>query len=314
MKMNWDDVTPFYSNLLGLYSRLNYPPQYQEIATIDKHITYYLADHGDQFISARQQGGNYVVELDIKSAFPTICRNFFGMNSEFVKKMDSIEEKRGRLIYIATTLKEAGDYLTQLNIMCKVIVLGIVFELCDHEILVLELKKDGLLFTCNKETLDKLQMLLPIVGDNRLVNIDYDKAYQDYPFTKYLIDSNFRFHVDLYHTYYRSQKTSAYFQVGELTIKGKYKYMPKKIESLITDILNLKSINTKLLKSIYSTKYFKICQMNGLIELLEDYYICDNDCILDRNGNYIKHTNLSETEPIIYLRTFLYPAILATKM
>ena len=93
-----DNLTPFYSNLLGLYTNLKFPPQYQELSTIDKHITYYLADHGDQFISARRQKTNYVVELDIKSAFPTICRNFFGEESEFVRKMDSIDEKRGKLI------------------------------------------------------------------------------------------------------------------------------------------------------------------------------------------------------------------------
>lgn len=309
-----NEITPFYSNLLGLYSQLKSPPQYQEVATIDRHITYYLADHGDQYISARQHNNNYVVELDIKSAFPTICRNLFGTQSDFVKKMDEIKEKRGRLIFIATTLKEAGDYLTQLNIMCKVIVLGIIFELCDEDILILELKKDGLLFTCNKEALEKLDFLLPIINSNKMINLDSEKTYYNYPFTKYLIDCGFVFHLEKYQNYYRSQRTSAYYQNGELIIKGKYKYMPKKILPLLTEILELKTIDFKKIKEIYSTKFFKICQMNGLLEVLEDYYICDNDCILDRNGNYIKHTNLSETEPMIYLRTFLYPAILSTKM
>lgn len=312
--MKMDEITPFYSNLLGLYSQLKVPPQYKEVAMIDRNITYYLADHGDQFISARQHSGNYVVELDIKSAFPTICRNLFGLESEFVKKMDSIHEKRGRLIFIATTLKEAGDYLTQLNIMCKVIVLGIVFELCKEDILVLELKKDGLLFTCNRESLEKLDLLLPIIDKTKMVNLDPKIAYSNHPFTKYLIDCSFVFHLEKFQMYYRSQRTSAYYQNGELIIKGKYKYMPKKILPLLTEILQLKEIDFKKLKEIYSSRFFKICQRNGLLELLEDYYICDNDCILDRNGSYIKHTNLSETEPMIYLRTFLYPAILATKI
>lgn len=306
-----DDITPFYNNLLGLYSNLKFPPQYQELSTIDKYITYYLADDGDQYISARQHSGNYVVELDIKSAFPTICRNLFGLESKFVKKMDSIEEKKGKLIYIATTLKESGDYLIHINIMCKIIVLGVLFELCDQEILVLELKKDGLLFTCKKESLDKLKNLLPIYESGRFVSLG-DSAFANYPLTKYLIDCGFVFHLKEFQTYYRCQKTSVYYENDEVTFKGKYKYLPNKIRSTVLDVLRLKDLNINEILEKYSSKYFRICQLNGLLEILEEYYICENDCILDRNGNYVKYTNLVETEPRIYLTTFIYPAKLST--
>lgn len=308
-------TTEFYSSLLNLYTNIKTPPQYEEIAMIDKHITYYLADDGDQFVSSRHTSNNNVVELDIKSAFPTICRNLFGRGSEFVTKMDAIKEKRGRLIYIATTLKEAGDYLAQLNIMCKAIVLGILFELCQN-ITILELKKDGLLFTCNNEELELIKNVLPIINLNRMVNIDYDKALANSPFTHFLIDNDFNFHLTEYQSYYRANKTSIFHINGDedIDVKGKYKYMPKRTPKIIKSILELKSVDLDQLQENYTSKYFKICQRNGLIELLEDYYICDNDCIINPDGNYIKYSQFVEIDPMIYLRVFIFPALLTIKL
>lgn len=307
-------TTEFYSLLLNIYSDIKCPPQYEEISMVDKHITYYLADDGDQFISARRGSNNHIIELDIKSAFPTICRNLFGIESEFVKKMDSIKEKRGRLIYIATTLKEAGDYLAQLNIMCKAIVLGTVFEICEN-VVILELKKDGLLFTCGNEELDSLKNVLPIINSTRLVNLNQE-IFNNLPFTKFLIDTNFTFHLKEFENYYRSNKTSVFHEGIEtdIDIKGKYKYMPSLMKTIIKKILQYDKIDLVQLKEIYSSNYFKICQQNGLTELLDQYYICDNECILDRVGNYIKYTHMISTDPSIYLRTFIYPPLLSTKM
>lgn len=303
-------TTEFYSHLLNIYSQIKIPPQYLELSMVDKHITYYLADDGDQFVSARYDNNNVIAELDIKSAFPTICRNLFGLESEFVKKMDSITEKRGRLIYIATTLKEAGDYLSQLNIMCKAIVLGIIFELYEN-VIILELKKDGILFTCNNEELEQIKDFLPIIDLDRLINKN-----KDLPFINFLITSKFNFHLTEYKTYYRTNKTSVFHQGPDkdIEIKGKYKYMPKIMNQLIKKILQYEKIDLDQFIEIYSSAYFKICQKNGLTELLDMYYICDNDCILDRTGNYMKYTHMLDIDPTIYLRTFIFPPLLSTKL
>jgi hypothetical protein len=308
-------TTEFYSLLLNIYTQIKTPPQYEEISMIDKHITYYLADDGDQFVSSRKTNNNLIVELDIKSAFPTICRNLFGLDSDFVKKMDSIHEKRGRLIYIATTLKEAGDYLAQLNIMCKAIVLGIVFELC-HNAVILELKKDGLLFTCDLEDLERLKNIVPVFDSTRMVNIDYNILQNTAPFTKFLIDKEFVFHLTEYESYYRTNKTSIFHKNNEedIIVKGKYKYMPKQMNNIIKAILEHRLKDLNKLRTTYSSDYFKICQQNGLTELLDSYYICDNDCVLNRVGNYIKYTHIVDIDPMVYLRTFIFPPLLSTKL
>ena len=309
------ETTTFYNNLLELYSRINFHPQHSEVSTLDKHIAYYLADKDDQFISARQGGNNRIVELDIKSAFPTICRNLFGEESDFVKKMDSFEKKREKLIYIATTLKEAGDYLVQLNIMCKMTVLGTITELLpDDNFLILELKKDGILFNCTEESLERLKTLMPIDNIQRLVNLDYDKTYHLLPFNKYLIDTGFTFHLTEYLMYYRANRTSVFFNQDELTIKGRYKYMPKRMKEIILKISGLLYENIGELKEIYSANYLKVCQYNGLTEILDDYFICDNDCVINSEGNYVKYNHTVEIDPMVYLLIFIYPAILATKL
>ena len=83
------EITSFYNDILTLYSSLNFPQRYEELSKIDKYIAYYLADQEDQYVCSRQTASNKIVELDIKSAFPTICRKLFGLESGFVKKMDS---------------------------------------------------------------------------------------------------------------------------------------------------------------------------------------------------------------------------------
>jgi len=310
-------TTTFYNNLLQIYSRIKFHPQYSDISTLDKHIAYYLADNEDQFISARKESNNRIIELDIKSAFPTICRNLFGEKSEFVRKMDSISQKRDRLIYIATTLKEAGDYLIQLNIMCKMIVLGTISELLpDDNFLIFELKKDGILFTCSEESVERLKTLMPIENVHRFVNMDYDKTYHLLPFNKYLIETNFLFHLTEYIFYYRAHKTSTFYneEKKELIIKGRYKYMPKKMKETILKILALMHDELEQIREIYTPEYLKICQQNGLNEILDNYYICENDCVINSTGNYVKYNHTAHIDPMVYLITFIYPPLLATKL
>ena len=315
-----ENQTDFFKQLFTLYSNIDFPPNMEDLSQIDKNIAFYLADKDDQYVSSRHTTNLNIVELDIKSAFPTICRNLFGVESPFVQKMDSFKDKRERLIFIATTLKDTGkDYLNQLNLICKMTVLGIVIELLTNDsVLVLELKKDGILFTCNHESLEKLNTFLPLVNKEKFVNTDYLNAYANYPFVKYLIDTGFNFHLEEYQTYYRCNKTSVYLDKAgeELTIKGKYKYIPKKIESIILQILTLKEVNFDKIQKVYSKSYFNICKKNGLNEIINNYYICpDNkNTIIDPTGNYIKMKPVIDIDPHIYLRLFVFPALLSTKL
>ncbi len=313
--------TDFFKNLLTLYSGIIFPPNMEDLSQIDKNIAYYLADKDDQFVSSRHTGNTNIVELDIKSAFPTICINIFGLESPFVKKMNSFTDKRERLIFIATTLKETGkDYLNQLNLICKMTVLGTIIELLqkDDQVLVLELKKDGILFTCSAESLDKLKTFLPLINQQRFVNTDYLRAYQHYPFTKFIIDNDFNFHLEEYQVYYRCNKTSVYLNnTGDsLIVKGKYKYMPDKVRDIVLKLLNMTQIDLKKIREKYTRNYFDICKKNGLNEILEQYYICkeNGNKVIDPTGNYIKMKPVIDIDPQVYLKLFIFPALLSIKL
>jgi hypothetical protein len=305
-------TTEFYGQMLTLYSRIQFPPQYDELATVNKFIAYYLADKDDQLISARQTTSNCIVELDIKSAFPTICRRLFGEDSEFVQKMEQLTKKTERLIYIATTLKEAGDYLAQLNIICKMAVLGIICEIISDDILVLELKKDGILFTCSHESYELIRNNIVLFEEGP------QEIQSEYPFTNFINENGFRFHLTKFDAYYRCNKTSTFYRSinskYDLKFKGKYKYIPKLMKDNIHNILTLNYSMLEKIREIYSVNYLKICRLNGLNELLENYYICDNDCVIDESGNYVKLGMNTKIDPGNYLRTFIFPAILTTKM
>jgi len=114
--------------------------------------------------------------------------------------------------------------------------------------------------------------------------------------------------------YYRANRTSVFFNQDELTIKGRYKYMPKRMKEIILKISGLLYENIRELKEIYSANYLKVCQYNGLTEILDDYFICDNDCVINSEGNYVKYNHTVEIDPMVYLLIFIYPAILATKL
>ncbi len=307
------EITSFYSDILNLYTKLKFPQRYEELSKIDKYIAYYLADSEDQYVCSRQTNENRIIELDIKSAFPTICRKLFGLESDFVKKMDSITEKKGRLIYIATTLKEAGDYLTQLNIICKMVILGLLFELiADDNFLVYELKKDGLLMSCQPNSLEILQNSISAVNSPNSSIIDDE---DNYPFTTFINRSLFNFHLTPFINYYRSNKTSIFTtESSEIIVKGKYKYVPTKLREQILKINCLEEYDRDHLIKVYSSTYFKICRDNGLTQVLNDYYIGDNDCVINMKGHYVKLNHKLELDPHMYLRLFVFPAILSTKI
>lgn len=299
--MNIPDTTSFYEDLILLYSKIQLPPRYEEIGKIDSHIAWYLADSNDYLVTAKQKKNTYVLDIDIKSAFTTICNNLFPKDSEFVQEMNKIEDKKARNIFIATNLK--GEHLKILNRICKIIIFGITFDTSNEQdkedISVLELKKDGILISCNENTFRRLQNLNDL-GEN---------------YTNILIDKEFQFHTSVYQKYVRSNRTSLFFADKKIQTKGTYKHFPKQTKQIVCQILlEENSVNLKKLKEVYSNIVWNVIKQNGLRETVDNYYICENGKILNFSGKYEKLSINTRIDPHLYLKVFVYPAILVNKI
>ncbi|MFW6247063.1 MAG: hypothetical protein ACOC22_02710 [bacterium] len=286
----------FYKNLLESYIDIDIPPMYQEIGKIGGAISWYLADSQDNLISI-EQGERKIVEVDIKSAFPTICRNLYGNDSEFIKTMDSIDEKRGKNIFIATNLK--GQPLRTINNISKICVVGLIFDTDDQDELenidILELKKDGCIIACNDSTI------------NRLKNINQSNM----KFTNYLVKHNFLFHLNNILKYLRCNHTSYILQGdNEFAIKGIYKHCPTGLLEIIKKIFSENKYDKEEILKIYSHKFFRIAQRYNLMEILNKYYISDKKIILP-TGKYKNYNMNLEIDPRIYLKIYVFPMLLS---
>jgi len=285
----------FFEQLLDLYSSIEFPEDYKELAKVDKAISWYFADSFDQYVSVSQTKNTFIVELDIKNAFYTICNTWFNPENEFLIELNKLTDKKSRNIFIATQLKDT-PYLKQLNIICKIIVMGILFEI--GKIQLLELKKDGAIITCDKTEFDKLNNL------SELSNLKFIN----------FINSKFTIKVDTYLNYIRCFKTSYFWNGTELIAKGTYKYIPEKIKQIQKAILKDEIINLKALKKIYSKNYFNIIAHNNLDQIMRSYYLCDNNKYILMNGKYYPRLIKHEIDPKLYLKLFVYPFILARRI
>ncbi len=283
----------FFEQLLELYSELQIPEEYKDLAKVDSKISWYLADHLDQYVSATSSNRNYIVEIDLKNAFYTICNAWFNPQCNFIVELNKLTDKKARNIFIATHLKNT-EYLKRLNIVCKVIVMGILFSV--GIIQLLELKKDGAIILCDNSSYDKLKNL----------------QVQNSKFIQFIISKNFSLKVKTYSLYVRCNKTTFTWNEDELLIKGNYKYIPKKIRDVQISILKRQSLNLRDLEKIYSTKFLQIAMYNNLNQILRDYYLCDNNKYISAKGIYT--TEMSDISPRLYLKIFIFPLLLATRL
>jgi hypothetical protein len=286
----------FFDKLTNLYSNIQFPKQYEEITKIDKAISWYYADKSNQFISAKKTVNNYIIELDMKNAFTTICNCLFADTDHFVVEMNKITDKKTRNIYIAINLKDT-EYLRLLNIICKICIMGTIFECGESDLL--ELKKDGAVFLCNEEVAQKVFNLV----NNSTPNGEL---------TNFLINKSFKFHADDHLKYIRSNRTSYFLTSNNIIVKGLYKHTPLEISKIQYLLYTDQNIDINKYLKIYSKLYFEILQQNGLFELIKLYYSCDGLNYLSFDGKYTKQ--LRDVDPKNYLRTFIYPIILASKM
>jgi len=285
----------FFEELVKRYIRINFPEQYQEIAKTDKAISWYLADASNQLITVSKTPNVNLVEIDIRQAFTTICNNLFSPGDEFITQMNAIEDKKSRNIFIATSLN--AEYLRLLNIISKIIIFGIVFEL-EKNITLLELKKDGILITCDDNTLEKISNILK----------------QESEFIQYVVSKGFEFHVTQYQRYIRSIRTSYLVDnSNNIIVKGIFKHSPSYIRKLQKEILLDNFEDFKEVLEIYSQPYFNILINNHLNDLLEKYYICDNKRYLNKSSKYVLAAKKNEIDPRNYIKVFIYPVTLSTK-
>lgn len=286
---------PFFEDLIELYSKIEFPEEYHDISKIDKSISWYYADQVKQIITTSKSSMYSILELDIKNAFTTICNCWFDKESDFIKELNKLEEKKSRNIFIAINLKNT-EYLHQLNMICKMIIFGIIFE--NGEAQILELKKDGAILVCDNETKDKLS------------NLKESSKY----LTKFIMENDFKIKCDEYLMYVRTNKTSYLWNGNDLIIKGMYKYCPPKLSDLQKKICCGEEIDQNKLVHIYSKKYLDIAIINNLDNILNNYYLCSNNKYLTVDNKYEGKLKEAIIEPKNYLKTFLYPILLATKM
>ena len=287
----------FFNELLIKYSKINFPQDYTEVAKADKHVSWYLADQTDQFVTVSKNTNINIIDIDIRQAFTSICRCLFNSTDDFIIQMNKIEDKKSRNIFIATSLVNT-EYLHLLNIISKIIVCGAIFEI--GNVTLLELKKDGATISCDDNTL------------NRILNIN-EKTTQD-SFVNFIISRNFEFHMTQHERYIRSNRTSYFLTGRDIIIKGIYKHSPVYIKQLQKDILQNNFEDFREVLKIYSKSYFDILSSNNLNELLNEYYICDNKRYLADDGKYIIRPKDNNVDPRNYLKTFIYPIVLSMKL
>lgn len=288
----------FFEELLQEYSKIKFPEQYSDVVKADKHVSWYLADTLNQYVTVAKATNTNIFDIDIRQAFTSICRRLFNPTDDFIIQMNKIEDKKSRNIFIATSLANT-EYLHLLNIISKVIICGVIFETGNATLL--ELKKDGAIISCDDDTL------------NKLLNIN-DKTSQN-TFVNFVLDNNFEFHITQYKRYIRSNQTTYFFtDNNDIIVKGIYKYAPEYIKKLQKDILQNNHINFNEVLKIYSKQYLDILLSNNLNELLNEYYICENKRYLADDGKYIVRPEDSNVNPRNYLKTFIYPIVLSMKL
>ena len=78
----------FFEDLLNKYSKINFPTQYEEVAKADKHVSWYLADSTNQFITVSKNTNINIIDIDIRQAFTSICRCLFNSTDDFIIQIE----------------------------------------------------------------------------------------------------------------------------------------------------------------------------------------------------------------------------------
>lgn len=97
-------TTNFFGDVFNVYSRIKIKKENQDFYKLN-NIVYYLADSQKSTIQAKD-----VWEIDIRSAFPTICQFLFTEEKEFLAKLNELkDQKLERNIFISTKYVEKKE-------------------------------------------------------------------------------------------------------------------------------------------------------------------------------------------------------------
>lgn len=284
----------FYQDLLKLYGRLKIPKQYEDISMLNKNISWYLSDVDKTLVGYKENPDQFILEIDISGAYPALCHVCFPNKVEFLNKLDSINDKLQKNIFLTNTLKQNENVLKSFARMCKGIIFGLVIDIVGDEFDLLEIKKDSCLILCNQKQKDLL--------------INLEKTENE--FSRFILNNNFNFHIEFYKFYMRHSKTSFFLtQNNSWKLKGNYQLIPQELKNIMTDIVDDNYSKTEELKKIYSINYFKIVKLFGLNKLLEKFYICDKK-ILTVSGKYEKFNFKTKVNPNLYLKLFINPILI----
>jgi hypothetical protein len=239
----WEEPNRFYSEII---SQLNIKNDLFKLGSV---FSYNYADEHKVHIKS-----NDLIEIDIKSAFPTICKVIFRNDVELMNILNSFDTENS-LIEDATKIKldknrrmtnylkfdlekKTGvNYLVILNNYTKLIIFGYVLN--NYDVFnIFEYKKDSLLFSGIKRD-------FPLICE----------------FNKLLEINNFIFHNKTYEQYARLFLTSYYLNQHNLIIKGKYKEVSILLKEIILDIFYKKFQN---ISRIYNRTYFELANKNNI--------------------------------------------------
>jgi hypothetical protein len=265
---------------------MDYINHYREITkdcpfNTDPSETFFYAEqeHLDTNLLARQ-----AIEIDIASAFPSLCKFLLGENHIFVQKIFEHEDKfeRNKFIAINLTHKDYDINLKTLNAYCKFIILGYIYNNFDN-VNIIEYKKDGALFTGTYK---------------------YDEANKE--FNEYIEETiGIEFHIDRVDLYIRFNKTSVFKYGDKISVKGKYKEPPLFLmEKILPTILN-NDFDVKVLELVkfhFSDLYYEILTAANLGQELS-YYYKFNKKFIQRDGEL----EFTPANPKNILIHFLYP-------
>lgn len=279
------------NELIRFYSRINsFPEKYKDILKIDKPMRWILADENKQYVSAYKDNNSKIIDIDITSCFPTICRFLFSdSNPDFVAKINNQETKLEKNILISNTLKNT-EYLKILNIISKMIILGFIFDRQDSDkIILLEFEKDGCLI---------------------FIDDFFDFNLYDTLFLNYIKNNDFKFKFKEYNYYIRCNNTSWFWSDEDqfLRIKGLYKHVPDGVLKFYRNVFSGHENNINNIISLYNKKTFDIIRKNYLDQFLEEYYFCDkNKKVLTSSSKYEIYNSKIKIDPDNYIKTFIYP-------
>lgn len=267
---------------------MDYIKHYQEITkdcpfnTDPTEIFYYAEQkHLETNLLVRES-----IEIDIASAFPSLCKFLLGENHPFVQKIFEFTDKleRNKFISINLTHKDFNINLKNLNSWSKFIVLGYIYNNFNN-VNIIEYKKDGALFTGNYK---------------------YDDANKE--FNDYIENViNIEFHIDKVDLYIRFNDTSIFKYGEKISVKGKYKNIPMFLsEKVLSSILN-KDFDIEVLTLVkyhYSDLYYEILTAANLGQELNYYYKFSKKFI-QKDGSL----DFSPANPKNIFIYFLYPII-----